>query len=295
METRSEKNLDIALEIEKDERKTKNKKVLKILLWIFIPLFLVFTILYTTLRFIGNYGIVVREYANYNAFFPKEISGLKIIQFSDIHYNKYSSIGKIEKMVKLINKAKPDIVVFTGDLIDPEYQIDRDTKEKIMVEFNSINSKYGKYAIKGDEDKDEFKEIFDNSNFKILENTIEKIYIGSSIIDLIALNEEYLKDNIMKNDSNFSIVLVHKPDLADQIIKDYNAQIIMAGHSLNGQIVLPLFGPLIKKEGAKKYPSSYYRINNTDLYVSGGLGNSNYEFRLFNHPSVNFYRLRTSK
>ena len=295
METRSEKNLDIALEIEKDKKRTKNKKVFKVLLWIFIPLFLVFIVLYTTLRFIGNYGIVVREYANYNAFFPEKISGLKIIQFSDIHYNKYSSVSKIEKMVKLINKTNPDIVVFTGDLIDSEYQIDKETKEKIMNEFNNIKSKYGKYAIKGDEDKDEFKEIFDNSNFEILENTIEKIYIGSSTIDLIALNEDYNKDSVTKNDSNFSIVLVHKPDLADQIIKDYNAQIIMAGHSLNGQIVLPLFGPLIKKEGAKKYCSSYYRINNTDLYVSGGLGNSKYEFRLFNHPSINFYRLRTNK
>ena len=70
---------------------------------------------------------------------------------------------------------------------------------------------------------------------------------------------------------------------------------ILAGHSLNGQIVLPLIGPLIKKDGAKKYISSYYEINNTLLYVSGGIGNSNYEFRLLNHPSINFFRIRINK
>ncbi len=295
METRAEKNSDIAEEIEKEKKRIRDKKIFKILLWIFIPLFIIFTILYTSLRFIGNYGIIVREYANYNSYFPENLSGLKIVQFSDIHYNKYASIGKIEKIVNLINKTNPDIVIFTGDLISNDYQIDKETKEELMKELNNIKARIGKYAIKGDEDTDNFKEIFDNTDFKILENTIEKIYIDSSTIDLIALNDNYQKEQIIKDEDNFSIAIIHKPDLSDQIIKDYNVQIIMAGHSLNGQIIVPLIGPLIKKEGAKKYPSSYYRINNTDLYVSGGLGNINYEFRLFNHPSINFYRLRTSK
>ena len=70
---------------------------------------------------------------------------------------------------------------------------------------------------------------------------------------------------------------------------------IIAGHSHNGQIILPLIGPLMKKEGAKKYVSSYYKINNTNLYISGGIGNSKYQFRLLNHPSINFYRLRTKQ
>ena len=51
----------------------------------------------------------------------------------------------------------------------------------------------------------------------------------------------------------------------------------------------------MKKEGAKKYFSPYYKINDTELYISGGLGNKDYEFRLFNHPSINFYRLRINK
>jgi predicted MPP superfamily phosphohydrolase len=165
----------------------------------------------------------------------------------------------------------------------------------MMKYFNDINASIGKYAIKGEEDFENFKEIFDNSNFIILDNTIEKIYYKSSVIDLIALSDNYTKETVQKNDDNYSITIVHKPDLAERIITDYNTSIILAGHSLNGQIVLPLIGPLIKKEGAKKYPSSYYRINNTDLYVSGGIGNPRYQFRLFNHPSINFYRLRTNK
>ena len=170
-----------------------------------------------------------------------------------------------------------------------------DVKENLITELSNIKAQIGKYAIYGDEDKIYFKEIFDNCGFEILDNTIEKIYISSSVINLIALDSTYSSGSITVPDDNLSIALIHKPDLADRIVQDFHPSIIMAGHSHNGQIVLPLIGPVIKKEGAKKYPSSYYEIGNTKLYVSGGIGNSYIQFRLFNHPSINFYRLRISK
>jgi predicted MPP superfamily phosphohydrolase len=293
--TREEKSKELSDEIQKEERQKRNKKILKITFIVFITTFIVFSISYIILRYVGTSGLVVREYAIYNDYLPEDFNGIKIIHFSDIHYSNHSSIDNIKTLVETINKANPDIVIFTGDLINDGYSIDTETKENIMKEFNNIKAKIGKYAIKGDEDKEEFKEIFDNSNFKILDNTIEKIYVNSSVIDLIALNDDYTKETVPKNDDNYSITIVHKPDLAKTIITDYNTPLIMAGHSLNGQIVLPLIGPVMKKEGARIYPSSYYRINNTDLYVSGGIGNSRYQFRLLNHPSINFYRLRTNK
>lgn len=292
-ESRTEKNSEIAEEILEEERKQKSKKVFKILLWIFIPLFLIFTISYSCLRYIGNIGIVVKEYPIYSENINEELNGIKVIQFSDIHYNQYTSISDITKLVNLINETNPDIVIFTGDLIDKDYIIDNEDKESIMSEFNRINSTIGKYAIRGEEDFDDFKDIFDNSNFTILDNKVEKLYIGNSTINLIAVDETYVKEEVALSDANYSIAVIHKPDLADNIVEDYEPDLIIAGHSHNGQIILPLIGPVIKKEGAKKYVSSHYIIDGIDLYISGGLGNSYYPFRLLNHPSINFYRLRT--
>ena len=295
-ESRIEKNQDITEEIEKEERKVKIKRITKKSLMIGIPIIIFLSLTFFILRVVGNMGIVVREYPVYKESLPNDFNGFKIVQFSDIHYNSSSSINTIKKMVNLINKTNPDIVLFTGDLIDSDYQIDDSTLETIMSEFNSINAKIGKYAIRGEEDKENFNKVFDNSNFKILENTVEKIYLNNSSIDLLVLDETYSKENIVGYNSEiFTIAVIHKPDLTERLMKDYNVQIIMAGHSHNGQIVLPLIGALMRKEGAKKYPSSHYTINNTDLYVSGGIGNSGNSFRLFNHPSINFYRLRTNK
>lgn len=295
MESRSEKNLEIANEIEKEERIDKSKKIIKVTLWIIIPLLFFLTISYILFRFVGNIGIRIREYPVYVDNLSSDLESLKIVHFSDIHFNDSITLNKVKDVVKSINKTNPDIVVFTGDLIDKDYVLQDDVKENLITELSNIKAKIGKYAIYGDEDKIYFKEIFDNCGFEILDNTIEKIYISSSVINLIALDSTYNSGSITVPDDNLSIALIHKPDLADRIVQDFHPSIIMAGHSHNGQIVLPLIGPVIKKEGAKKYPSSYYEIGNTKLYVSGGIGNSYIQFRLFNHPSINFYRLRISK
>lgn len=294
-ESRIEKNQEITEQIEDEERKKKNKKMFKILLWIFLPLFIIFSISYICFRYIGNIGIVVREYPVYNSKIDKEFDGIKIIQFSDLHFSKYSKISTVKELVNLINKVNPDIVIFTGDLIDTEYSIKTDEKEEIMSEFKKIKSTIGKYAIKGDEDNQDFKEIFDNSNFIILTNTIEKINVGNASINLVTVEDDYPMSSLVVDNNNFSIGLIHKPDLADQFTEALKPDIIMAGHSHNGQVILPFIGAVMKKEGAKKYYSSYYQLGDTELFVSGGLGNTKYQFRLFNHPSINLYRIRNNK
>jgi hypothetical protein len=295
-ESRSEKNQEIIKEIEKEERIQKSKKVIKIFLWIFIPLVTFIFLSYFMLRYVGNMGIEVREYPVYIDNESYNINGLKIVQFSDIHLNNSITINKVKELVKTINKANPDIVIFTGDLIDKGYSLSNEQKEELITELNQIKAKIGKYAIYGDEDKLTFKNILDSCDFEILDNTSKKVYISSIYINLIAVDSTYsISDFTSNTDDALTIVLTHKPDLADRIISDFNPDIILAGHSHNGQIVLPLIGPLIRKDGAKKYPSSYYEINNTKLYVSGGIGNSYFQFRLLNHPSINFLRIRTSK
>ena len=57
------------------------------------------------------------------------------------------------------------------------------------------------------------------------------------------------------------------------------------------EVNLPIYGPIIKFEHAKKYYKPYYKIDNTDLYISSGIGTTDFNFRFLNKPSFNFYRL----
>ena len=58
---------------------------------------------------------------------------------------------------------------------------------------------------------------------------------------------------------------------------------------------LPFMGPIFIYEGAKKYTESYYKIDNTEIYISNGLGTTQNDFRFNNRPSINFYRLTNEK
>ena len=106
--------------------------------------------------------------------------------------------------------------------------------------------------------------------------------------------DDYLKGkidyNAINNDNNYySIILAHEPDTIDKI-KDKNIDLMLAGHSHNGQVRVPLFGAIYKANGAKKYYDEHYIVDNTNLYISGGLGTSKYKFRFLNKPSINLFR-----
>lgn len=78
-------------------------------------------------------------------------------------------------------------------------------------------------------------------------------------------------DRAMKkvSEDEFNILVTHCPDIVKTSgINTKYLNLIVAGHSLGGQIYLPLLGPLHTMEGAATYNHGSYDINGTSLYVS---------------------------
>ena len=273
----------------------------KIIKWIIIIVILIsLTILYA--RYIATSGFITKEYTIKDNKLPTSFDGIKIVHFSDIHYNRAINISKIKDIVKEINLINPDIVVFTGDLIDKDVTLSDKDFNELTNALMKINSKYGKYAILGnhDIDYDEKKiiSVYTDSGFKYLDNDYdiiydkdnEKIYIGG--LNSVSKNKDDIsKMMIGSKEDDYKIILVHEPDISDKIVKDYKVNLILAGHSHNGQIRLPFVGALYTPPYAKKYYDNYYKIDNTSLYISSGVGVSTINYRLFNKPSINFYRI----
>lgn len=279
------------------------KRLLKITFFILAIIFLI--IIYA--RYIGTMGLTTKEYTIIDKNIPEGFDGLKIVHFSDIHYNRAITLKKIESIVKEINLIKPDIVVFTGDLLDKDAILTNTDYDELGKILKKINAPSGKYAILGNHDYKKEEEnaikILKNSNFTYLENTYDIIYdkygnkvfiggIGSVIqnkddIDK-TLNSLSNKDNI-----SYKIILIHEPDIADEITTGYKINLILAGHSHGGQIRLPLIGALYTPPYAKKYQNEYYKINDCNLYISTGIGVSTINYRLWDKPSINFYRINS--
>lgn len=242
---------------------------------------------------------------------PDNFNGFKIVHISDLHYGRMFDEDRLKKLVNSINEQKPDIVVLTGDLIDKDTNMTIDEANKISAELNKINSTSGKYAISGNNDLkfDEWTNIITNGGFIDLNNTYDTIYKDGyqnifiagastlqdkqSINDKVKTSIDYL-NSFDKNGPVYKILLLHEPDVIDDInVNPFD--LILAGHSHAGQVRLPFIGAIYLPDGAKKYYESYYKLKNSDLYISNGLGVSDYNFRLFNTPSYNLYRIVKNK
>lgn len=294
MTSRLERNKQNQRKIDNEEKKQKFNKILKVIFKILFCIFIVLTFIFSIMYFIGNSGLVVKEYSLDYDNLPESFYGIKVVHISDINYGQRVTKNKLNKVQKKINSISPDIVVFTGNLINTKKKINKADKEVLISFLNGIDSSVGKYLVKGNNDNDLFTEIVNETDFEYLENEMSLVYYKGLIpIQILGFNKD-INDNVINEYKSelFTIALVHEPDKTKDILKQYNPSLILAGCSLNKQINVPYIKDLINIDGALTYNKEYYKVNDTDLYISSGIGTLKYPFRLFNHPSFNLYRLK---
>lgn len=229
---------------------------------------------------------------------------IKILQFSDIHLSDYFNIEDLKKVVDKINGEKPDIVVFTGDLIDHynDYSYKGDI-DKIWETLGEIKAPLGKYAVYGNHDYGGggvkvYSKIMDKSGFVTLVN-------DSAKLEKYNLNIIGLDDSIFGNvdnekliscidDSYYNLVISHEPDIIDYLL-EYNIDLFLSGHSHGGQVNVPLISTNMLPALGEKYTRGLYKFENyrnTILYVNVGIGTSQVPFRFMSVPEMSVFTLK---
>lgn len=271
---------------------------------IFILILSVGLIMYS--RYVGTKGLIVKEYRIADEKIPYNFSGVKIVHFSDLLYKSTVNLDDVKNMVERINELKPDLVFFTGGLLSKGKSLTDEETQELSGVLKEIDYTIGKFAVKGDEDGDEFTIVMTDSDFIVLNNSGTFVYnkaltpiyvagLASSISDAINLDTAFeLVDSDTNKDAYFKILLMHEGDSATSVLKSRDdVDLILAGNSLNGSIVLPFYGGLFESRGSTKYKKPFYEVNDTLIYVSSGLGTKDVSYRFNNKPSFNFYRLKS--
>lgn len=281
-----------------EEKKTH--KFLNFILFIIILIASIF--LYS--RYIGVKGLIVKEYRVESQILTKNFSGLKIVHFTDLLYKSTVDEKDLEKLINKINVLSPDIIVFTGDLVTNVKTSEKD-KEILIKYLSKLDSKIGKYAIYGDHDYmyDDFKIVMEESDFIILNNEYDTIYnetndpmyivgLPTSSKEEINLEEAFKFYN--EEDRKYIITLIHDGKTIDKINEaNYEVDLILGGHSLNGSVIVPFYGPLFIDDNSGKYFEEKYTKGITNIFISSGIGTDKYNFRFNNRPSFNLYRLKS--
>ena len=255
--------------------------------------------IYTTfiernLLIVKKHNIVVNEEGEDN---------LKVVQFTDTQLGEYYNLGHLERAVKRINSLNPDIVVFTGDLIDNAAMYE--DLYNISEVLEKIEASIGKYAVYGNHDIGGgairyYEDIMSEAGFTVLENEKETIEVNGKSVSIFggddALMGIHNAEETMREieEDEINILLIHEPDLIDEY-NEYPIDLALSGHSHGGQVYIPFYGPIVKNVLAKNYNKGLYNIDNyrkTALYVSSGLGNTKVPFRFFNIPEIAVFDLK---
>ncbi|OZU90476.1 metallophosphoesterase [Virgibacillus indicus] len=234
---------------------------------------------------------------------PSAFNNFKIVQFSDTHIGFHYSLEQFKTLVEKINNLKPDIIVFTGDLVDEPHTYR--WNDELISALHTLDAKHGKYWIYGNHDHggygtDILQDVMEQANFKLLKNShtiIEKStdrFVLAGIDDVMLGRPDLKKTLDQVNPDLFTILLAHEPDYADTVLQ-YPVDVQLSGHSHGGQVRFPFIGDLYTPSYAEKYVQGKYMLGDKKLtlFVNSGIGTTRLPYRFLCKPEIHLYTLKT--
>jgi len=247
------------------------------------------------------------------------LEGLKIVQISDIHSGSFTQKEPIKNAIKMINDQKPDIVFFTGDLVNSKAS----EMEPYIDIFDKIESKYGVYSILGNHDYgdyyrwesreakvanlDRLEAIHKELGWDLLRDENRQIDINGATLGIIGVENisgkmQFRIYGDMKTASldcptcDAKILLSHDPSHWDkEVTTDYkDIDLTLSGHTHGMQfgIEIPGIIKLSPIQFVYKKWAGLYKEGNQYLYVNRGLGFLGYPGRVGILPEITLLELK---
>ena len=140
---------------------------------IIFSIILIILVLFLYGKFIEVNNFKINNYNIHSENIPDSFKDLKIVHLSDLLYESKTSDKYLEDIVTNINNEKPDIIIFSGDLLKSDEEYTDDDYEKLKKFLNNMEASLYKYAVIGDNDNsklDKYKDILYEANFNLLDN-----------------------------------------------------------------------------------------------------------------------------
>ena len=245
---------------------------------------------------VNPHDLKVREETIVSSKIDDGLDGTLIAYFCDLHYGHNIKEEDLDKLVEKINAFDPDIIIFGGDLLSNDEDIDTGY---LLNKLKELDARYGKYTVLGDEDhlNGMSESILKEANFTMLTNTNGKIYIDGSFINLLGVDSLINGDPDIEsayegvNPSYYTFVISHCPDFAEQLHAD-KSDYILSGHSLGGPVYIPVINYFYRPEGADEYYRGKHYLSGTVLDISNGVGTINKDIRMFADAEIVLYKLK---
>lgn len=263
---------------------------------------------------IGPYRYRVKETSITLPNLPKSFEGLRIVQISDIHSGSFYNKKAVNKGVDLILKQNPDVVFFTGDLVND----DATEMDPYKSTFERIKAPMGVFSILGNHDYGDYvqwpspeskaenlqalKTVHGDIGWRLLLN--EHLYLekNNEKIGLIGVENwgvgfhkaGDLAEAYEGCEAPVKLLLSHDPTHWDeQVTSDYrDIDVTFSGHTHGAQMGFEIgkykWSPISLRY--KKW-AGLYQLKNQYMYINRGFGFLGYPGRLGIWPEVTVIKL----
>jgi len=262
-----------------------------------------------------NYNIkkIKLNYAN----LPASFKGMKVVQISDIHSGSFTNKAAVQHGVDKILQLKPDIILFTGDLVNNK----SDEMLDYMDVFSQLKAPMGVYSTLGNHDYGDYvqwpskeaksrnleqlKEIQSQLGWRLLMNENVLLERNGEHIALIGIENWSAKARFPKygdlakahagtENIPFKILMSHDPSHWDAEVRPKYSDIdlMLAGHTHGMQFGVEI--PWLKWSPVQyvyKQWAGLYNEGSQKLYVNRGFGFIGYPGRVGILPEITFFEL----
>lgn len=264
-----------------------------------------------------NYRVISQTLSFSNL--PAAFDGLRVVQISDMHLGSFNrNYGSVERGIDMINALEPDLILFTGDIVN-NYAQETEGWQPVL---SRLHARMGKYAVLGNHDYGDYgdwpdeaskaenarkiRDFLTDSGFRLLLNEAEMIAIGDDSIALVGVENWGLPPfkqygNLQAamretGDAPFKLLLSHDPSHWDaEVIGQTDIDLTLAGHTHGAQFGVEV-GNIKWSPVKMKYPrwAGLYEQGKQYLYVNRGFGFIGFPGRVGIAPEITLLQLETA-
>ncbi|MDQ3102089.1 MAG: metallophosphoesterase, partial [Bacteroidota bacterium] len=263
----------------------------------------------------GRHNFNVARVAIRSTRLPKAFDGLRIVQISDMHLGSYGNDTAIVRQgIDLINAEKPDMILFTGDLVN-DYA---DETKPFTEVLKGLKAPLGKYSILGNHDYSDYpkwesaqakaenlvqlKQMQAEMGFKLLLDEHDVIEIDGEKIGLLGIQnwgvrfQQYgdLGKTIRGTEHlPFRILMSHDPTHWQAQVWGTGIVLTLSGHTHGAQLGVRLGNTTYSPaQWVYKQWAGHYAEGDQQLYINRGFGFIGFPGRVGMPPEITVLELQ---
>jgi predicted MPP superfamily phosphohydrolase len=205
---------------------------------------------------------------------------IRIAHFGDLHIERITR--RERRILKELEAAKPDLILFSGDVLNLSYVYDDYAQQQAREFLSSLHAPLGVYAVTGSPPVDPpevFTKLVAGTEVQWLNDSKAMINVDNSRLQITGLtcnhhpDEDFTRlEQLPLDPSAFNILLYHSPDISPLACQS-GFDLQLSGHTHGGQVRLPIYGAIFAASlYGKAFESGRYLLRQMTLYVTRGLG-----------------------